>query len=127
MKKISFKVRSGENINKKRLVTAMVFFAVLLTGLLCRLFYIQIMCHDDLAEAAVSQYEITLEGMDTRGRIFDRNMKPITGGTYQYYYIIKREISPLKERGFWRSSARGRSLPQTPNTLFTGLKTTWRK
>ena len=55
MKKISFKVRSGENINKKRLVTAMVFFAVLLTGLLCRLFYIQIMCHDDLAEAAVSQ------------------------------------------------------------------------
>ena len=90
MKKISFKVRSGENINKKRLVTAMVFFAVLLTGLLCRLFYIQIMCHDDLAEAAVSQYEITLEGMDTRGRIFDRNMKPITGGTYQYYYIIKK-------------------------------------
>lgn len=91
MEKKRFGIGTVEHINKKRMITAAVIFAVLLILLLCRLFYIQIMCHNDLAEAAVSQYEISLEGMDTRGRIFDRNMKPITGGTYQYYYIIKNK------------------------------------
>ena len=93
MEKNRFGIGTVEHINKKRMITAAVIFAVLLILLLCRLFYIQIMCHNDLAEAAVSQYEISLEGMDTRGRIFDRNMKPITGGTYQYYYIIKKDIN----------------------------------
>ncbi len=77
--------------NRKRVKTAILIFMVPVIALTCRLFYIQILCHDDFKEAATSQYEMAVEGMDTRGQIYDRNMKPLTGGSYQYYYIIKKE------------------------------------
>lgn len=63
--------------------------AVLLMG---RLFYIQVMGHDDLAKAAVSQYIIPIEGLDCRGAIYDRNMVSLTGGTTQYFYIVPTDI-----------------------------------
>ena len=71
--------------NRKRVKTAILIFMVPVIALTCRLFYIQILCHDDFKEAATSQYEMAVEGMDTRGQIYDRNMKPLTGGSYQYY------------------------------------------
>ena len=64
---------------------------VLITALVCRLFYIQVMCHEDFVEAAAVQYRVAVEGLDTRGQIYDRNMKPLTGSTYQYFYIIRTE------------------------------------
>lgn len=38
---------------------------VLLSLLVCRLFYIQILCHDEFSEAVRSQYEIRLTGLET--------------------------------------------------------------
>ena len=77
--------------NRKRVTTALLIFMVPVIALTGRLFYIQILCHDAFKEAATSQYEMAVEGMDTRGQIYDRNLKPLTGGSYQYYYIIKKE------------------------------------
>lgn len=77
--------------NKKRAKAALVIFIVPIAALIGRLFFIQIMCHEEFADAAASQYEIAVEGLDTRGQILDRNKKPITGSSYQYYYIIKKE------------------------------------
>lgn len=77
--------------NRKRVKVALLIFIMPVIALTGRLFYIQILCHDDFKEAATSQYEMAVEGMDTRGQIYDRNMKPLTGGSYQYYYIIKKE------------------------------------
>lgn len=39
-------------------------FIMLIILLLCRLFYIQIICHDKFSEAVSSQYEISLTGLD---------------------------------------------------------------
>ena len=77
--------------SRKRAAASLVFFVVLLAALTGRLFFIQVMCHEEYSEAATSQYEMVIEGIDTRGQIFDRNMKPVTGGSCQYYYIIKKE------------------------------------
>ncbi|MBR5230502.1 MAG: hypothetical protein IKW01_06535, partial [Firmicutes bacterium] len=76
-------------INVKRIKAGMFTMLIIVAALIGRLFYIQMMCHEELAETAQAQYEITIEGMDTRGQIFDRNMKPLTGRVKQYYYIIK--------------------------------------
>ena len=66
--------------------------ALLLT--LCgRLFYIQILCGDELAEAAASQYATELIGIDDRGQIFDRDLRPLTGERYRCYYIIKKALT----------------------------------
>src|SRR5699024_1463763 len=56
-----------------------------------RLFYLQVLCHEELAAAAASQQEIAIEGLDTRGMILDRNLQPLTGGTDQYYYIVSQK------------------------------------
>ena len=42
--------------NRKRVKTAILIFMVPVIALTCRLFYIQILCHDDFKEAATSQY-----------------------------------------------------------------------
>lgn len=77
-----------DEINKKRIRRIFAFFSVIMAVLVMRLIYIQAACHDEFEAAAVSQYEIVIEGLDTRGMILDRNLMPLTGGTKQYYYII---------------------------------------
>ena len=70
------------------LLVAGMILAMLLVG---RLFYIQVMGHEDLSKAAVGQYIVPIEGLDCRGIIYDRNMVPLTGGTTQYFYIVPAE------------------------------------
>lgn len=76
-------------LKRNRSLFFMFFLAMVL--LLGRVAYIQLISHEELKSAAVSQYEVMIEGLDTRGRILDRNYMPLTGGTNQYYYFIKRE------------------------------------
>lgn len=80
-----------EERNIKRIRRCRWVFCFLMVLLAARLFFLQISSHDELASAAVSQYEIPVIGFDTRGRILDRNYMPLTGGTYQYYYVISRQ------------------------------------
>ena len=80
-----------DRLNLKRIKTVVAIFALIMVLLAARLWYIQLVCHEEFAEAAVSQYEISIEGLDTRGMILDRNLQPLTGGTKQYYYIISKK------------------------------------
>lgn len=80
-----------ERLNLKRLKTIFIIFILIMALLAARLWYIQIVCHGEFAGAAVSQYEVAIEGLDTRGMILDRNLQPLTGGTKQYYYIISKK------------------------------------
>lgn len=82
--------------NKKRIMAGLAVMAGLSAALACRLFYIQVLCHDDFTETAQLQYEITIDGIDTRGQIFDRNMQPLTGGSSRWYYIIKESKADKK-------------------------------
>lgn len=75
----------------KRLRSILCLFLLIWAVLTARLGYWQIICHEELSSAAVSQYQVVTEGLDTRGAILDRNLEPLTGGTAQYYYFLKSE------------------------------------
>lgn len=78
-----------KNVGRNKI--AFVLFTVAMLALAVRLFYIQIICHDKLEEAATSQYEIVIDGLDTRNRILDRNYRPLTDEIKEYYYLIKKD------------------------------------
>lgn len=77
------------NIGRNKI--AFLLFLVAMFALAVRLFYIQIICHEELEEAATSQYEIVVDGLDTRSSILDRNYRPLTDEIKEYYYLIKKE------------------------------------
>ena len=77
--------------NRKRIIGGALVLAALTLLLCARLFYIQILCHEEFAEAALSQYETALVGIDGRGQILDRELRPLTGAVYRYFYIIGKE------------------------------------
>ena len=86
--------RKGNNLRQRqngRLELTAAAVTIIFAALACRLFYLQILCHDDLQAAAVSQYQVTVEGLDTRGQIFDRNLEPLTGGTQQYICFLETD------------------------------------
>mgnify|MGYP004502532675 FL=1 len=85
--------------NRKRIIGGALFLGALTLLLCARLFYIQILCHAELAAAARAQYETALVGIDDRGQIFDRNLRPLTGGKYRYYYIISKETCKAAAAG----------------------------
>ena len=64
-----------ETISFRRVKFGLAAFCLLMFLLVCRLFYIQIICHDELEEMAISQYAVTIEGINTG----------------QYYYFISKE------------------------------------
>ena len=84
--------------NRKRIIGGALFLGALTLLLCARLFYIQILCHAELAAAARAQYETALVGIDDRGQIFDRDLRPLTGGKYRYYYIISKETCKPRQR-----------------------------
>ena len=86
--------RKGNNLRQRqngRLELTAAVTTIVFAALACRLFYLQILSHDDLQAAAVSQYQVAVEGLDTRGQIFDRNLEPLTGGTEQYIYFLETD------------------------------------
>ncbi len=98
-------------INLKRIKRLAVVVTVLIFALLCRAFYIQIISHDNLSEGALSQYEISVEGLDTRGAILDRNYMPLTGGKSQYYYFVKKTTVDWAEHNTY-TKTKGEESPE---------------
>ena len=80
-----------EKIWHRRSIILIVVFLIIMLLLAVRVFYIQIISHEDLSRLAESQYEVLVEGLDTRGGILDRNNMPLTGISYKYYYFIEKE------------------------------------
>jgi len=79
-----------EKTKAKRIKVMAGAFCFLLALLIGRIFYIQLICGEELSQLANSQYKMPIVGLDARGMILDRNLKPLTGGTKEYYYIIKK-------------------------------------
>lgn len=76
---------------RKRWKALSICLAVIMTLLAGRLAYIQLLGQEDLSAAAHVQQQITLEGADTRGAIYDRNGTPLAGQQQEYIYIIEEE------------------------------------
>lgn len=56
-----------------------------------RFYYLQILSHEELAAAASMQQQISIQGLDSRGMILDRNLQPLTGLEKQYLYFLARD------------------------------------
>ena len=64
-----------EITSSRRTKLGFVVFFLMMILLVCRLFYIQIVCHEKFERMATSQYEVSIEGINTN----------------QYYYFISKE------------------------------------
>lgn len=69
----------------------LIFTGLLMTALVFRLAYIQLIGHEELSEAVRVQSLISLEGGNTRGMIYDRNGKALVADDKQYVYIIREK------------------------------------
>lgn len=76
---------------KKRIKGLAIISAVFMLALCCRLFYIQVMCREELAQGALSQQIIKVQTRNDRGVIYDRNMIRLTDRCQCYYYLIRKE------------------------------------
>ena len=77
-------------MDKKRCKIFLAAVFALAAALAGRLFYIQIVGHDEMCAAAAVQQQVTIVGLDRRGTIYDRNMVPLTGGSKEYVYLTHR-------------------------------------
>ena len=76
---------------KKRIFAVGILLGTALFLLAGRLFYIQIIGYRDLSQAAGIQQQISLEGANSRGLIYDRNGTPLVGNNQEYIFIIREE------------------------------------
>ena len=76
---------------EKRIKGLFCVVAALLLALAGRLYYIQVVCHEELAQGAQGQYVIQIQRQDERGTIYDRNMVKLTDSCSDYYYLLKKE------------------------------------
>lgn len=109
---------------RHRLRLLMIVTGLLWAAFIGRFYYLQIVSHEELATAAVSQYQVVVEGLDTRGKILDRNLQPLTGETEQYYYFIPNDRADTDLKHLLTAvSARQISLPESPNRRYTAYRT----
>ena len=69
------KEKGVQDVPLRRIKVLGIAGLVIWIALAGRLFYIQVLSHEDLALASASQYQVIVEGMDTRGikrRYIDR-------------------------------------------------------
>lgn len=105
-----------KNRKSRKRISLLLGGAVLVWSLLgSRLYYWQIVCHEQLSEAASLQYQVEVDGMDARGRILDRNLQPLTGGTERYYYFLQKESMNARVRQLLRSVSAVEITSAVPN------------
>lgn len=77
----------------RRILLVIAGFGLLLTLLTLRLFYLQIVQHQHLSQLALRQQERTIEVQPARGRIFDRQGRPLALNRQSAsFYAVPREI-----------------------------------
>ncbi len=116
---------NGQNLCRKRIKLAAAAACLTWVLLSCRLFYWQVLCHQPLTEAAQAQYDIRVEGMDTRGRILDRNLQPLTDGAWQYCYFLKTDrvnaqVQSMLDAVLARNITSGQNLSPAYSVYRTG-------
>ena len=87
---------------RKRIREISIFGLALFLALSGRLYYIQIVCGQELSEGAMGQQIIKVQSVDNRGTIYDRNMMPLTNSGCSYYYLIARNKTDATLQAFLR-------------------------
>lgn len=83
----------SERLLKKRLVIVFFLFLLLLFVVVIRLFYVQVIAHEQLYEKAIESWTRELPLEPKRGTIYDRNGKPIVSNeSAPSLFIIPKQI-----------------------------------
>ncbi len=85
---------------RKNLNIIFLALILMLIALAVRLFWIQVIGQEDLKQAACSQSLVSLDGVNTRGLICDRNGEPLVGDHKQYLYVIRKRTWIIRRRNF---------------------------
>lgn len=78
--------------NRKRLFSLGIIFTLVLIMLISRLAYIQLLKRDDFYQKATNQWFKEIPIGVARGKVFDRNMKPLTNKQRTQYLVIFPEL-----------------------------------
>lgn len=81
----------GEHINKKRMIIIEVFFIFVLSLLIARLSFIQVVNSPKYKDLSTKQQSISLNGIAIRGTIYDRNRISLTNGKESVMCYIEKE------------------------------------
>ncbi|MDZ5711565.1 stage V sporulation protein D [Jeotgalibacillus haloalkalitolerans] len=83
----------SERLLKKRLVVVFLLFLILLFVVIVRLFYVQVVSHEQLYDKAIESWTRELPLEPKRGTIYDRNGKPIVlNESAPSLFIIPKQI-----------------------------------
>lgn len=88
---VSFRQEAEMSRRVKRAKGLAFLVMVMLAALVCRLYYIQVMCQDVLDTGAKAQQVIQVQSEHDRGIIYDRNMIRLTDNCLSYYYLIEKK------------------------------------
>lgn len=80
------------DVNRKRLFSLGIIFTLILGMLISRLAYIQLLKREDYYHKATNQWFKEIPIGVARGKIFDRNLKPLTNQQKNQYLVIFPEL-----------------------------------
>ncbi|MDP6711307.1 MAG: penicillin-binding protein 2 [Nitrospinaceae bacterium] len=87
----------NQNSLKGRLILVSILFALFGAGIVGRLFFLQVMQHDDLVSRSEKQHQRTVEIHYGRGSVFDRNMNELaTNIKVESVYATPQEVVDKK-------------------------------
>ena len=83
---------------KARLILVSVLFALFGSGLIGRLFFLQVVKHEDLVSRSMQQHQMTVNVHYGRGFIYDRNMNELAANIkVESVYVTPQEIKDKKK------------------------------
>ena len=83
---------------KVRLILVSVLFALFGSGLIGRLFFLQVVKHEDLVSRSMQQHQMTVNVNYGRGFIYDRNMNELAANIkVESVYVTPQEIKDKKK------------------------------
>lgn len=86
-------VNTNRELREKRLLKVFSVFFIILSVLIGRLFYIQIVKGDEYGKRAFEQWFHIIETIADRGTIYDRNRKPLTNKTKEDYLVLEPDFN----------------------------------
>ena len=83
---------------KARLILVSVLFTLFGSGLIGRLFFLQVIKHEDLVSRSMGQHQMTVNVHYGRGSIYDRNMNELAANIkVESVYVTPQEIKDKKK------------------------------
>ncbi|SVD78608.1 uncharacterized protein METZ01_LOCUS431462, partial [marine metagenome] len=111
--------KMGRGFLKVRLILVSVLFILFGSGLVGRLFFLQVVKHEDLVSRSTQQHQMTVKVSYGRGSIYDRNMNELAANIkVESVYVVPQEIKNKKKTALILA----RALKLNEKSVFNKIK-----